>query len=85
MAEKEKFFCHEGGEITEDFCIGECKSTQRGVKAECPESVKLSPEDKRILEDFLKAKELGRELGHKPGHKTHQPAKGRWGRRRTKI
>ena len=51
MVEKEKFYCQKAseqapktrGEITEDFCLRLCKSVQRGVKAECPDSVKGTP------------------------------------------
>lgn len=51
MVEKEKFYCHQAasqapetrGEITEDFCLNNCRSAQRGVKAECPEVAKCAP------------------------------------------
>lgn len=87
MAKKEKFHCHEAPSsvATEKFCLEECESTQRGVKAECPESVGLSPEDIKLLEDFRDAKKIGKRLKVKPGHRTSQPAKERWGRRRTKL
>lgn len=87
MAEKEKFHCHEAPNsvATEEYCLEECKSTQRGVKAECPESVNLLSRDKKLLKEIQDLEVLGKRLKIKPGHRTHKSAKERWGRRGTKL
>lgn len=48
MANKEKFHCHQAASkgfqvITEDYCLIECDSPQKGAKAECPDSVRPQP------------------------------------------
>jgi len=90
MAERKEFFCHQAASrgfptITKEYCLEKCDSAQKGVKAECPESVRLSLKDIKLLEDIRDAKELGKRLKIKPGHRTHKAAKERWGRRRTRL
>jgi len=52
--EERKFYCHQAAEkglfeITEEYCLNECNSVQRGLKAECPDSVrpKLAEENQK--------------------------------------
>ena len=90
MAERKEFFCHQAESkgfptITEEYCLEKCDIAQRGIKTECPESVRLFLEDIKLLKEFRDAKELGKRLKIKPGHRTHKAAKERWGRRRTRL
>ena len=48
MTERKEFFCHQAADkgfltITEEYCLEKCDSAQRGVKTECPLSVKSQP------------------------------------------
>lgn len=59
MAERKEFFCHQAESkgfptITEEYCLEKCDSAQKGVKAECPPSVRPQPPkegEKRTTEE----------------------------------
>lgn len=61
MTEKEEFPCHQVGKsITAVYCREGCNEPQRGVKAECPDSVTQTVTEKDVTEAFNSSSEAAK-------------------------